>query len=33
MSRLREFYKTDAVPAMVKQFSYKNKSYFDWKCQ
>jgi len=24
MSRLREFYKTDAVPAMVKQFSYKN---------
>lgn len=24
MSRLREFYKTDALPALVKQFGYKN---------
>jgi large subunit ribosomal protein L5 len=24
MSRLRELYKTDAVPALTKQFSYKN---------
>jgi large subunit ribosomal protein L5 len=24
MSRLREFYKTDALPALMKQFSYKN---------
>jgi large subunit ribosomal protein L5 len=24
MSRLREFYKTDALPAMTKQFNYKN---------
>jgi large subunit ribosomal protein L5 len=24
MSRLREIYKTDAVPAMIKRFSYKN---------
>src|SRR4030095_12607107 len=24
MSRLREFYKTEALPALVKQFGYKN---------
>jgi len=24
MSRLREFYKTDALPALLKQFGYKN---------
>jgi large subunit ribosomal protein L5 len=24
MSRLREFYKTDALPALMKQFGYKN---------
>jgi large subunit ribosomal protein L5 len=24
MSRLRQFYKTDALPALVKQFGYKN---------